>query len=192
MNLVTNASDAIGDTEGVIRVITKRVTLKRKSAMISSTMLPDGEYVQLEISDTCGSQHVAANASQGMSTRSSKHKIPGRGLGLAVVQGIVRSIGGAIHLASEPGKGTTFHVLLPCANTTAAESGDVISGGQMAISSLHRTVLVVEDEDPLRHAIVKMLRKTGFEVFEAAEGSSAIKLLRGDGGKIDVILLDMI
>jgi DNA-binding NtrC family response regulator len=49
----------------------------------------------------------------------------------------------------------------------------------------------VEDEDYLRQAIVKMLRKTGFEVFEAAEGSSAIKLLRGDGGKIDVLLLDM-
>jgi DNA-binding NtrC family response regulator len=49
----------------------------------------------------------------------------------------------------------------------------------------------VEDEDHLRQGIVKMLRKTGFEVFEVAEGSSAIKLLRGDGDKIDVVLLDM-
>ena len=49
----------------------------------------------------------------------------------------------------------------------------------------------MEDEDQLRQGIVKMLRKTGFEVFEAAEGSSAIKLLRGDGAKIDVVLLDM-
>jgi len=81
--------------------------------------------------------------------------------------------------------------LLPCANTTAAESGRLISGAQMAIPSQRRTVLVVEDEDHLRQAIVKMLRKTGFEVFEAAEGSSAIKLLRGDGCKIDVVLLDM-
>jgi two-component system, cell cycle sensor histidine kinase and response regulator CckA len=49
----------------------------------------------------------------------------------------------------------------------------------------------VEDEDQLRQAIVKMLRKSGFEVFQAAEGSSAIELLRGDAGKIDVVLLDM-
>ena len=49
----------------------------------------------------------------------------------------------------------------------------------------------MEDEDQLRQAIVKMLRKSGFEVFQAAEGSSAIELLRGDAGKIDVVLLDM-
>ena len=189
MNLVTNASDAIGDTDGVIRVITTRVILKRESAVISSQALPDGEYVQLEVSDTGRgmSPQTRAKAFDPFFTT----KSPGRGLGLAVVQGIVRSIGGAIHVASEPGKGTTVQVLLPCANATAADSGDVISGGQMAIPSQRRTVLVVEDEDLLRHAIVKMLRKTGFEVFEAAEGSSAIKLLRGDGGKIDVILLDM-
>ncbi len=53
------------------------------------------------------------------------------------------------------------------------------------------TVLVVEDEDPLRQAVVKMLRKTGFGVLEAADGSAAIDLLRGNVGKIDVILLDV-
>jgi len=51
--------------------------------------------------------------------------------------------------------------------------------------------LVVEDEDPLRQAVVKMLRKTGFEVLEAANGSAAIELLRAKGSKIDVILLDI-
>jgi two-component system, cell cycle sensor histidine kinase and response regulator CckA len=112
-------------------------------------------------------------------------KSAGRGLGLAVVQGIVRSLGGAIHLASEPDKGTTFPVLLPSAETTAAASGQVIFGdGQMAIPSQRGTVLVVEDEDHVRQGIVKMFRKTGFEVFEVAEGSSAIKLLRGECGKM--------
>ena len=189
MNLITNASDAIGDRDGVIRVITRRVTLTRESAGISSRTLPIGEYLQLEVSDTGRgmSPQTQAKAFDPFFTT----KSAGRGLGLAVVQGIVRSLGGAIHLASEPGKGTTFQVLLPCANTTAAASGHLISGGQMAIPSQRRTVLVVEDEDHLRQGIVKMLRKSGFEVFEAAEGSSAIKLLRGDGSKIDVILLDM-
>jgi CheY-like chemotaxis protein len=55
----------------------------------------------------------------------------------------------------------------------------------------HGTVLVVEDEDPLRQAIVKMLIKTGFDVFEAVDGPSAIARLRADGDKVDVILLDL-
>jgi DNA-binding NtrC family response regulator len=62
---------------------------------------------------------------------------------------------------------------------------------ELAVPSQHGTVLVVEDEAPLRRAIVQMLRKTGFEIFEAADGSSAIDLLRTGGSKMDVILLDM-
>jgi len=117
MNLITNASDAIGDRDGVIRVITARVTLERESAGNSSRTLPDGEYLQLEVSDTgrgMSPQTLAKAFDPFFTTRSA-----GRGLGLAVVQGIVHSIGGAIHLASEPDKGTTFQVLLPCANTTS-------------------------------------------------------------------------
>src|SRR5215510_12138164 len=119
-------------------------------------------------------------------------KSAGRGLGLAVVQGIVRSLGGAIHLTSEPEKGTRFQILLSCAEATAGESGHMISGvGEVVVPSQNVGVLVVEDGGPLRQAVVKMLRKTGFKVFEAADGSSAIGLLRADGGKIDVMLLDM-
>ena len=190
MNLITNASDAIGEREGVIRVITKRVTLKPGSAGSLSRTLPDGEYLQLEVSDT----------GRGMSPQTQAKvfdpffttKSAGRGLGLAVVQGIVHSLGGAIHLASEPDRGTTFQVLLPSVKTASAVGGPMISGdGQKAIASRRRSVLVVEDENLLRLGIVKMLRKTGFEVFEAAEGSSAIKVLRQDGDKIDILLLDM-
>jgi CheY-like chemotaxis protein len=119
-------------------------------------------------------------------------KSAGRGLGLAVVQGIVRTLGGAIHLTSEPDKGTTFQVLLPCAEAPGGSAGPAMSAiRELATPSPYGTVLVVEDEHQLRQAVVKMLRKTGFEVFEAADGSSAIDLLRADGGKIDVMLLDM-
>jgi CheY-like chemotaxis protein/two-component sensor histidine kinase len=186
MNLITNASDAIGDRDGVIRVITRCVNLQPESGASS---LPDGEFVELEVSDTgrgMSPQTQAKVFDPFFTTKSS-----GRGLGLAVVQGIVRSLGGTIHLATEPDKGTTFQVLLPSAKIKAA-AGQAISGGQQtAVPSQHGTILVVEDEDQLRRGIVKMLRKTGFQVFEAAEGSSAIKFLRGDGAKIDVVLLDM-
>ena len=62
---------------------------------------------------------------------------------------------------------------------------------ELAVPFPDAVVLVVEDEDPLRLAVVKMLRKRGFEVLEAANGSAAINLLRANSGKIDVILLDM-
>ena len=190
MNLITNASDAIGDRDGVIQVSTTRVTLKRESAGSLVGTLPDGEYLRLEVSDT--GHGMSAQTQAKVFDPFFTTKSAGRGLGLAVVQGIVRSIGGGIHLASEPDKGTTFQVLLPSVKTTAAASGNLISGdGQKAFPSRQRTVLVVEDEDRLRQPVAKMLRKAGFEVFDVAEGSSAIKLLREDGDKIDAVLLDM-
>jgi PAS domain S-box-containing protein len=190
MNLITNASDAIADRDGVIRVITKRVTLSGEPAARSSRMLPDGNYVELEVSDTGGGMSLQTQAKvfdPFFTTKSA-----GRGLGLAVVQGIVGSLGGAIRLTSEPDKGTTFQVLLPCAETAGARRHAMSGDGELAaVPSQHGSVLVVEDEGHLRQAIVSMLRKADFEVFEAADGSSAIDLLRAAGGKIDVIVLDM-
>jgi CheY-like chemotaxis protein/two-component sensor histidine kinase len=190
MNLITNASDAIGDRDGVIRVTTKRVTLKRHAAAISSKTPATGDYAHLEVSDTgCGMPaHIKANVFDPFFTT----KSAGRGLGLAVVQGIVRGLGGTIHFESEPGKGTAFQVLLPCAETTTDASSDAMRGGsEPAVPSQRGALLVVEDEGHLRVAVVKMLRKNGFEVFEAADGTAAINLLRADRRKIDVILLDM-
>ena len=188
MNLITNASDAIGDRDGVIRVITKHITLTADPA--SSRALPAGSYVQLEVSDTGRgmSPKTQANVFDPFFTT----KSAGRGLGLAVVQGIVRSLGGAIYLTSELGKGTTFQVLLPCVEITAETSARANTGVQaFAPPTQNGTVLIVEDEDGLRQALAKMLRKNGFEVFEAADGTSAIDLLRANGTSIDAILLDM-
>jgi CheY-like chemotaxis protein len=183
MNLVTNASDAMVDRDGAIRVTSGRTAVRGHS------LLADGEYVRLEVSDTgCGmSPQVQANVFDPFFTT----KSAGRGLGLAVVQGIVRSLGGAVDLTSELERGTTFRILLPCAAAAPASNGRASSRGEEpAVSSRRGTLLVVEDEDHLRRAVVKLLRKTGFEVFEAADGFSAIELLRAEGDKIDAILLD--
>ena len=189
MNLITNASDAVGDRDGVIRLSTSCVKVDQDSGVISDR-LDEGDYVQLEVSDTGRGMPPETQAKvfdPFFTTKSAGH-----GLGLSMVNGIVRSLGGAIHLSSEPGKGTTFQILLPCSETRAEEESDKISG----IESLRRpspdgTVLIVEDEGPLRQAVTKMLRKTGFDVLEVGDGSSAIDLLRGKGDKIDLILLDM-
>jgi CheY-like chemotaxis protein len=189
LNLIMNASDAIGDRDGMILVVTRRVTLKGESAAVLFTTLADGDYVQLEVSDTGSGMSAETQAKvfdPFFSTKST-----GRGLGLAVVQGIVRSLGGGIHLASEPEKGTTFQILLPCPESAAHADGLEENGGEVVLPTQHGTVLVVEDEDALRQPVVKMLRKTGFEVFEAADGASALARLRADGDKVDVMLLDL-
>jgi two-component system, cell cycle sensor histidine kinase and response regulator CckA len=119
-------------------------------------------------------------------------KSAGRRLGLAIVQGIVRRLSGAIRSTSEPDKGTTVQVLLPCAKTAAAKSSQAISThGNPTVTSQHAAILVVEDEANLRQAVIKMLRNIGFEVFQAADGNSAIDLFREHGRRIDAILLDM-
>src|SRR5262249_52369414 len=116
-------------------------------------------------------------------------KAAGRGLGLAVVQGIVRNLGGAIQLVSEPGQGTTFHILLPCDETKPGATQPAARAEQCPVPT--GTILIVEDENTLRAAVTKMLRRKGFEVLEAANGSDAIDLLRAGDKKIDAMLLDM-
>ncbi|HWB87331.1 MAG TPA: PAS domain S-box protein [Bryobacteraceae bacterium] len=190
MNLITNASDAITGRDGVIRVITRRVTLTGELAALSSRTLAAGDYVQLEVSDTgCGmSPQIQSKAFDPFfSTKSA-----GRGLGLSVVEGAVRSLSGAIHLSSEPGKGTTFRVSLHFEETTAGASAGRTSGVDgLGQTSKGGTLLVVEDEVPLRQAVAKMLRKTGFEIIEAADGNSAIELIHSRTGEIDGLLLDL-
>jgi len=190
MNLVANASDAIKYSDGVIRLSTGFVTVGRGGADAAPGGLPDGDYVQLEVSDT----------GQGMSQETQARifdpffttKSAGRGLGLAVVHGIVRSLHGEIRVVSEVGKGATFQILLPGAGAAAGASDGRVAGvDQAARPAREATVLVVEDEDPLRLAVGKMLDKAGFAVLEAANGSDAIELLRAKPGEIDLLLLDM-
>jgi PAS domain S-box-containing protein len=188
MNLAMNASEAIGGRDGVIRVTTQRAMVAHGSQ--GSVRLAEGEYVQLEVSDT----------GRGMSPETQARvfdpffstKSHGRGLGLAVVHGIVRRLGGTISLASEPGHGTTFQVLLPCAGTTSkAIRGQISEIGQPAQTSEPTTVLVVEDETAMRQAVSKMLCKHGFSVIEARDGSAALDTIRGQKEPIDVLFLDI-
>jgi CheY-like chemotaxis protein/two-component sensor histidine kinase len=188
MNLVTNASQAIGTRDGVVRVSTGRVAAGQAATLAHGS--GERDYLELEVSDNgCGMplEMQSKVFDPFFTTRSAGH-----GLGLAVVQGIVRNLGGTIHLASEPGRGTTFRILLPSAPAAAEEAaGQLSSAGEPAHELLAATVLIVEDEDVLRQSVAKMLRRKGAVVLEAANGSAAIDLLRTKGSQLDVILLDL-
>jgi two-component system cell cycle sensor histidine kinase/response regulator CckA len=188
MNLVVNASDALGDHDGLIRISTRHVATGQAEAVKKA--LAAGNYVQLEVSDTgCG---MSAETQAKIFDPFFTTKFSGRGLGLAVVHGIVRSLHGAIQVASEVGQGTSFQVLLPCAESRIPpDDTRVFRLDESASAARRATILLVEDEEPLRLGIAKMLRKWGFETLEAANGSAAIDLLHTKGGEIDLMLLDL-
>src|SRR5262249_8492246 len=99
---------------------------------------------------------------------------------------------GTIRVVSAPGRGTTFKILLPCAeHTVPADRAGISTAGKGKLRSREATVLVVEDEDALRQAVSKMLRKVGFSVIEASNGSVALELISAHKEDLDMILLDI-
>jgi two-component system, cell cycle sensor histidine kinase and response regulator CckA len=149
--------------------------------------------VRLEVSDNgCGlTEEAKAKIFDPFFTT----KFAGRGLGLAVVQGIVSAHGGAIDVVSAPGEGATFQVLLPTTPKRALEAQNAVMSSTAERSHIltqtGATVLVVEDEEVLRRAVSKALRIKGFSVLEAKDGSVAVDLMRTHGDDIDLILLDV-
>jgi PAS domain S-box-containing protein len=190
MNLVINASEAIGSKEGVIHLSSSLVIREQGSAGNDALDLRTGDYVRLDVSDTgCGmTKEVSAKVFDPFFTT----KFAGRGLGLAVVQGIVRAHGGAVDLVSAPGQGATFQVLLPCSSMTALKTlnGDTPSQAKQSNAGTG-TILVVEDEEVLRPAVSKALRNSGYSVLDAGDGTAAIDLFLAHRDEIDAILLDV-
>jgi len=190
MNLVLNASEAIGDQPGVITVTAAPVTGDRDLATSNTTALTPGDYLRIEVSDTgCGmTEEIKAKIFDPFFST----KFPARGLGLAVVQGIVRDLGGKINIVSAPGQGTVFQVLLPRAPKGASEIHSKLTfGGLDKSNGQARTILVVEDDETLRRAVSKGLLKRGFSVIEASDGSVALDLIHAHKDEIDVVLLDV-
>jgi signal transduction histidine kinase len=113
MNLVINASDALANRSGEIGVSTSLATFGTDSTLRNGASLPRGQYVVLRVSDTGAG--MTKEAQTRIFDPFFTTKFAGRGLGLAVVHGIVGAHHGVIDLVSAPGEGTTFHIYLPCA-----------------------------------------------------------------------------
>ena len=191
MNLIINGSEAIGEKGGIVVIAASGTRLLPRETLVGAANLPPGEYLKLEVSDTgVGmTEELQAKIFDPFFTT----KFAGRGLGLAVVHGLVRDLGGSIYVMSDPGKGSTFQILLPSAATTAGGTRSSISQTRDPASpSLQPfSVLVAEDEAALRDAVAKMLRHEGFTVLDVGDGSAALGVIRADVCRLDVLLLDL-
>jgi PAS domain S-box-containing protein len=188
MNLITNASESLGDQRGDIVICTGSVEADRD--YLSSTFfdenLPEGPYIFLEVTDNgCG---MDKETLQRIFDPFFTTKFTGRGLGLAAVMGIVRGHRGAIKVYSEPGKGTSFKVLLP-ASPRPAQTGRVAEAA--AVEPGFGTILVVDDEPGVRQVASRVLQKDGFTVITAPDGRTGVEMFREHAGAIRAVLLDL-
>ncbi len=188
MNLVSNASDALG--EGTGRITVRTGSLEADRALLSQAFpdddLPEGTYVYLEVSDTGRGMDPSTRARVFDPFFSTK--FTGRGLGLAAVLGIVQTHRAAIEIDSAPGLGTRVRILFPqCENPAlrevpfAAEEDRWLGTG---------SVLVVDDDEGVRALAADTLERAGFRVLSVSDGASAVEVFRANADSIRAVLLD--
>jgi PAS domain S-box-containing protein len=190
VNLITNASDALGDERGEICVTLKQFRSQGEPSIGKSPQPLAADWLRLEVRDSGSGMTEEVQARIFDPFFSTKGV--GRGTGLSAVQGIIRSHGGTINVTSKLGEGTCFEIRLPCASQPAQQSSDV-DRSRLACEPQGRTgtVLIIDDEYSLRVPVAKMLKKRGFSVFEAADGETGVSLFRERLMEIDVVLLDV-
>jgi PAS domain S-box-containing protein len=189
MNLVLNASEAIGEKSGLIRLATGAMECDR--AYLAGTWLdenhPEGLYVHIEVSDTGSGMNEQTRAK--IFDPFFTTKFTGRGLGLAAVLGIVRGHNGAIKVYSEPGRGTTFRVLFPSAKNALGKGHSAERDAKLWRGN--GVILLVDDEETVRAVAKKMLERLGFSVSTASDGREALEIFRKDPDAFACVMLDL-
>jgi PAS domain S-box-containing protein len=190
MNLITNASEAIGEMSGVVTLSTGVMDCDEdylKGVIGDNDYHPAGQYVFLEVSDTgCGiDQDTLRRIFDPFFTT----KFTGRGLGLAAVLGIVRGHKGALRVYSEKGKGTTFKILFPAHHKPAAISEPGMVGSK---SWKGQGLILLADDDPgIRSMGRRLLEHAGFDTLVAEHGGEAVDMFVENHKRICLVILDM-
>ena len=188
MNLVTNASEALGDADGEIRIATRVQELDPAAAERISRLAPSqpGPHVLLEVSDTghgMAPEVLARIFDPFFTTKGS-----GRGLGLSAMFGILRGHGAGIEISSSPQAGSTFRLYFPVSRQAAVPAAPL---PEAHAGSFSGRVLVVDDEPTLLETAQGMLESLGLRVVTAADGIQAMEVMAGPGADINLVLLDL-
>jgi PAS domain S-box-containing protein len=184
MNLAVNSRDAMSGG-GKLRMRTSRFFCRTTPGGYTGKIAP-GEYVMLTVTDTGHGMDATTRAHIFEPFFTTKPKGKGTGLGLSTVYGIVSQSNGHIWAESEVGKGTDIHIVLPIVKGTAtAAAANVVTQVRK------QTVLLVEDEAPLRELVVQLVSSMGCTALEAPTADAALALARGPG-EIDVLLTDVV
>jgi signal transduction histidine kinase len=189
MNLIINASDAIGDHVGQITITTGALYMNRIALdmLFVGSELAMGTYTFLEVADTgCGMDRTTLER---IFDPFFTTKFTGRGLGLAAVHGIVRSHHGAIDIDSRVGSGTKFRILLPVTSLPIAEVPSASFKRTERKGS--GTILVVDDEEIITDIATKILSQAGFRVLTASDGRKGVEVFCQHSEEIDAVILDL-
>ncbi|MBX3015635.1 MAG: response regulator [Caldilineaceae bacterium] len=190
MNLFINAVEALGEQEGNIHIGTKSQWLAAETTSQGYVVgnLLAGSYVVVQVTDNGAgmSQEVLSRIFDPFFSTKSK----GHGLGLSATLGIIRLHNGGLQVQSQPGRGTTFTVLLPAlpdAPQNSVTKTEIVG----APLEQRQTILVIDDEAPIRDAAYDILSGRGFTVIAAASGQEGVEQFHRLHNQIGVVLLDM-
>jgi CheY-like chemotaxis protein len=185
--MAVNARDAM-PTGGSLIVETENRELDAEYADTHEGVTP-GRYVVVSVSDTGQgmSREVQAKIFDPFFTTKERGK--GTGLGLAMVFGIIKQLGGHIFVYSEPGRGTTFKIFLPVSQAAVEKPSEL---SLPPLPQGNETILVVDDEPSLKTLVTAILRPLGYTMLEAGSGAEAMEISDAFSERIDILLTDVI
>jgi PAS domain S-box-containing protein len=188
INLAVNARDAIRD-KGRLTIETRNVRMNEEHAAVPGDVQP-GDYVALVVSDTGDGMDEATRARIFEPFFTTKEAGKGTGLGLAMVYGFAKQSGGHIEVESEPGRGTTFRLLMP--RVDDLEPGPVPVPSDYRVTGGNETILLVEDEEALRGLLRQVLQSYGYVVLEARDGQDGLWMAGQHSGPIHALVTDLV